>query len=260
MDSGNRHLKRIGSTGIALTAAAALVLPGTAAAAEKNAVVAGQCADQAGGTKQEDARDPDDARVRTTDANDSADGEEETDEPASLSLTGTLDLRAFDALTGLLCDARKGAVDALTRPGSQNGETSNPDPGDTPGSDFDENDSDNTTSPESGTDTEPSSTNLNALSDRTPTSDSATSTAPGTGADGGGWGVSTGRTPGALDTPPTSSSDGSLFSATPHEPRAAKDSEPAAATDRLPLLLAVLSLVLVSAALAHTWARRALLR
>lgn len=269
MDSGHRQFRRIGSTGLALTAAAALVFPGSAAAEEKDIITAGHCTDKAANEKHGDdssapratptrTTDPDDD-TDDTDDTDGVDGAESGDRPASLSLTGTLDLRGFDALAGLLCNTKNGAVDSLVRPIVEDDETTSPEMGDTPGSGFDENGSDDEITPESDTDEETTTATPDSLAEQSPAG--PTGTPPGTGADGGGWGgVSPGRTPGALDVPPTSPEHESTFSAVPHDPRAAEDPNSTKASERLPLLLAVLSLVLVASALAHTWARRTLLR
>ncbi len=252
MESGYRHIRRIGSTGLALAAAAWLVLPGSAAAREPAPVAAGSCTTHLPEEEGEPPSAQPDEGPTDTASDPGGSG-------LAVSVFGTLHLDGKNTLVDLLsgvCETGKGSVDGLVGPVLDDEETTSPNPGDTPQDEFDENDLNagadapdslpvpETTTPENTTGPAPAS--------------GPAGSPPGTGAVGGGWGgVSIDRVPGAIDAPPTQQADGSMFSAAPHSPRASHDVK---AIERLPLLLAVLSVVLVAAALAHTWARRTLLR
>ncbi len=252
MESGYRHTRRIGSTGLALATAAWLVFPSSAAARELDPVSAGSCTTRPSEEKVEPASENSDERPTDTESG-------PDDSGLSVSLSSTLHLGGKNTLVDLLsgvCETGKDTVGGLFGPVLGDEETTSPNPGDTPQDEFDENDLNaGTEAPDSLPD--PETTIPESTSEAAPAPHPAGSP-PGTGAVGGGWGgVSVDRAPGAIDAPPTQQAEGSTFSAAPHDSRASHDVK---AVERLPLLLAVLSVVLVAAALAHTWARRTLLR
>lgn len=260
MENGYRHIRRIGSTGLALTAAAWLVFPDSATAREPAPVVAGSCTvapskEKGGPAPRSETPDRDtESDDQPTDS-----GKAPDDGGLSVSLSGGVHLDESKALTGLLtrlCETGKEAINGLFGPVLDENETTPPNSGDTPPDEFEDNvPPTGETTPDSPPVSE--TTTSERPTEAAPESEPAGSP-PGIGAVGGGWGgVSAERSTSAVDVPPTRSDTGSVFSATPHDSRATHDVK---AAERLPVLLAVLSVVLVGAALAHTWARRTLLR
>ncbi|WP_247648618.1 hypothetical protein [Saccharomonospora xinjiangensis] len=281
MESGYRHM-RIGSAGLALATMAGLAWPSNAAAEETEPVLTGDCVEWWSEQDEDRALSVRPGLLslnlgrqeRTTldvgeDSPES--GEHESgDSVLSISLPGNISLGGAGALTELTdgdCEPGNDTDGGLVEPHPGHDETTAPDSGDTPQDEFGQNETTNpghtdaihsppiSESAAPGTTTAPS-----------PTGHTAAVAGPGAGADGGGPGrVSLDQAPGTAERTPSAQrsaqrEEGSTFVAVPHDSRATQDAKAAKAVERLPLLLAILSLVLVAAALVHTWARRTLLR
>lgn len=274
MESGYRHM-RIGSAGLALATMAGLAWPSNAAAEETEPVLTGDCVEWWSEQDEDRALSVRPGLLslnlgrqeRTTldvgeDSPES--GEHESgDSVLSISLPGNISLGGAGALTELTdgdCEPGNDTDGGLVEPHPGHDETTAPDSGDTPQDEFGQNE---TTNP-GHTDAIHSPPISESAAPGTTTAPSPTEHAAAVaGADGGGPGrVSLDQAPGTAERTPSAQrsaqrDEGSTFVAVPHDSRATQDAK---AVERLPLLLAILSLVLVAAALVHTWARRTLLR
>ncbi|MEY7973524.1 hypothetical protein AB8O38_16140 [Saccharomonospora xinjiangensis] len=262
---------RIGSAGLALATMAGLAWPSNAAAEETEPVLAGDCVEWWSEQDEDRALSVRPGLLslnlgrqeRTTlevgDDSPESGEHESGDSVLSISLPGNINLGGAGALTELMgedCEPGNDTDGGLAEPDPGDGETTAPDSSVTPQDEFGQNE---TTNP-GHTDAIHSPPISESAAPGTTTVPSPTGhTAAVAGADGGGPGrVSLDQAPGTAERTPSAQRDeGSTFVAVPHDSRATQDAK---AVERLPLLLAILSLVLVAAALVHTWARRTLLR
>lgn len=259
METGYRNsFRRIGSTGATVAAVAMLALPAHASAAESDPVVTGSCAAT---VKGEDG-DPvtvDSGLGLSVSLGAKGKGSVSVPVAETVNGLGLSESKPVSGTAGEVCDTGKDTVNALTEPvkGALSAkETKTPDPGDTQ-----QGDSPPVGDPDPDVDAQPDSKPVRDATTDTPeprpddTRDESTQS-PGTTV-GGGWGrVTIDRSPSPLPTRDEPDTPRGREHTVHADDRAAHDVE---AMERLPLLLAVLALVLVSAALAHTWARRALL-
>lgn len=251
MESVDRNNRHIGSTSATLALAgllALLLFPGNAYAQDSNPIDAGICRELE--KNEDDELLALDAEVLNLWA------EFGLNQPESLA----------EALSAL-CESGKNTVDAIKKPSQDilgENETKNPDSGDTQQGEIDGESETTTTSPPQNT-ISPSTDTSENTEDSQSAEDSDTSVAgtptaspPGTGAQGGGPARATiDRLEGTTSAPSTTERDrGDTFAAQQHTNH---DAQEPGTLDRLPFLLAVISLVVVAAALAHTWARRKLL-
>lgn len=243
VDRNNRHIGSMSATLAMVPLLASLLLPGTAHAQEPDPVDTGSCY------------------------------ETEVDENGELLVSDSdvIDLWAEFGLdrTGVLpevlkflCESSKNPMKVITKPYPDRfweKETEYPEPGDTQQGEISE-ENENTDSPPQSTPTPPASEGIESTvvpEDET-TRWTPTGLPPGTGAQGGGPARATiDQVEGASPTPSTSERNdrGDAFTAQHHD-----NAQEAKAVERLPFLLAVIALAVVSAALTHTWARRKLLR
>ncbi|OQO90657.1 hypothetical protein B1813_13980 [Saccharomonospora piscinae] len=268
METGYRHNGRFrstppaaGASAVAATMSVALLallaLPGSAAAQETDPVISGDCPGH------------------------STQGEPLALDSSALGLRVELGesdtglLRENGPVTGLVgdvCEVGKGTVNGLAEPVQKvlpGKEPATPESSDTPESEIDDDsaggDSAPIPAPPPAPDTGEHDSPTTPTAPPTPTAhDPAATPGPASAGDGGGPGrVSLDgaalRRTSTPSAPPAADDDrrGSAFTAERHDAGPAHDRE---ALERLPLLLAVIALVLVAAALAHTWARRTLLR
>lgn len=275
METGKRRGKRIGATGTALVSMPllfSLVLPGNAAAQETDPVFADECPllieSEDGDRAPLDPTSPD---LGLGFPGIGADEFPGLGMPTALSIPDLDDADSINEWVEELCDSEENIADELTKPVlevlAENGIF--PVPSDPQEGEVD--DGENGDDDYTGATTEPADPPLPPATSPEVTESSDTSAVPAppsgptapssdTEADGGGWARVTIDPPvdSTTESPSSTQADrGGEFTAEHRDTRAENDTS---AVERLPLLLAVIALVLVAAALVHTWARRLLLR